>query len=181
DVELDYLPGKRLRGVVDYVYPELDPKTRTLKVRLRFDNTAEILRPNMFARVTIYGTETAPVVHVPQEALIRGGVVNRVVLAFGDGKFRVQPVEVGIEAGNRIEIRSGLSAGDRVVTSGQFLIDSESNIETALARMGSAQDRMQPEAGHSETELSNDAQPMDHSQHDKMPVEDREMGAEKPQ
>lgn len=181
DVELDYLPGKRLRGVVDYVYPELDPKTRTLKVRLRFDNTAEVLRPNMFARVTIYGTETAPVVHVPQEALIRGGVANRVVLALGNGEFRVQPVEVGIEAGNRIEIRSGLSAGDRVVTSGQFLIDSESNIETALARMGSAEDRMQPEAGHSETELSNDAQPMDHSQHDKIPVEDRAMGPEQPQ
>ncbi len=135
EVELDYLPGERRRGTVDYIYPELDPITRTLKIRLRFDNQDEILRPNMFARVTIYGTETPPVVHVPREALIRGGAVNRVVLALGDGKFRAQPVKLGIESGDRIEIRSGVAVGDLVVTSGQFLIDSESNIESALTRM----------------------------------------------
>ena len=135
EVELEYLPGKRLQGTVDYVYPELDPKTRTLKVRMRFDNEAELLRPNMFARVIIHGTETPAVVHVPRAALIRGGAVDRVVLALGDGKFRSQPVRIGIESGDRIEIRSGISAGDLVVTSGQFLIDSESNIEAALARM----------------------------------------------
>ena len=135
EVVLDYLPGRRWRGTVDYVYPELDPKTRTLKVRLRFANEDEILRPNMFARVTIHGAETAPVVHVPREAVIRGGAFNRVVLALGEGRFRSQPVELGIESGDRLEIRSGLSAGDVVVTSGQFLIDSESNIELALARM----------------------------------------------
>jgi Cu(I)/Ag(I) efflux system membrane fusion protein len=135
EVMLDYLPGEILQGTVDYVYPELDSKTRTLKVRLRFDNPAEALRPNMFSRVTIFGTETPPVVHVPQEALIRGGTVDRVVLALGGGRFRTQPVKVGIEAGDRVEIRSGLNVGDRVVTSGQFLIDSESNIDSALARM----------------------------------------------
>jgi Cu(I)/Ag(I) efflux system membrane fusion protein len=79
EVELDYLPGKRLQGTVDYIYPELDLKTRTLKVRLRFDNTSGFFRPNMFARVTIHGTETSPVVHVPREALIRGGASDRVV------------------------------------------------------------------------------------------------------
>lgn len=136
EFELDYLPGERWQGTVDYVYPELDSQTRTLKVRLRFDNSAELLRPNMFARVTIHGTETPSVMHVPQEALIRGGAVNRVVLALGEGRFRAQPVQVGMESGDRIEIRSGVSAGDRVVTSGQFLIDSESNIDSALARIG---------------------------------------------
>ena len=135
-MELEYLPGQRLQGTVDYVYPELDLKTRTLKVRMRFDNKSEVLRPNMFARVTIHGTETAAVVNVPREALIRGGAIDRVVLALGDGKFRSQQVQVGIESGNRIEIRSGIAAGDLVVTSGQFLIDSESNIDSALARMG---------------------------------------------
>ena len=135
EVELDYIPGERWKGTVDYVYPELDQKTRTLKVRLRFDNADEVLRPNMFARVTIYGTETSPVVHVPREALIRGGKVDRVVLAEGEGRFRAQPVDIGIEAGDRIEIRRGVSRGDQVVTSGQFLIDSESNIDAALARM----------------------------------------------
>jgi Cu(I)/Ag(I) efflux system membrane fusion protein len=135
EVELDYLPGQSWQGRVDYVYPALDPETRTLKVRLRFDNSSQRLRPNMFARVTIFGSDTDPVVHVPREALIRGGTVDRVVRALGDGKFRAQPVDVGIEAGNRVEIRSGLSAGDLIVTSGQFLIDSESNIESALMRM----------------------------------------------
>jgi len=135
EVELDYLPGKRLQGTVDYIYPELDLKTRTLKVRLRFDNTSGFFRPNMFARVTIHGTETSPVVHVPREALIRGGVSDRVVLALGDGKFRAQPVQIGIESGNRVEILSGIGTTDLVVTSGQFLIDSESNLESALARM----------------------------------------------
>jgi Cu(I)/Ag(I) efflux system membrane fusion protein len=135
EVELDYVPGQGWQGRVDYIYPELDAKTRTLKVRLRFDNTSRALRPNMFARISIFGSETTPVVHVPREALIRGGAVDRVVLALGGGRFRVQPVDIGIESGDRVEIRMGINEGDLVVTSGQFLIDSESNIEMALARM----------------------------------------------
>jgi Cu(I)/Ag(I) efflux system membrane fusion protein len=135
EVELDYLPGRRWQGTVDYVYPELDAITRTLKVRIRFDNEGKVLRPNMFARVTLLGAETAPVVHVPREALIRGGNVDRVVLSLGEGRFRAQPVETGLESGDRVAIRSGIAAGDLIVTSGQFLIDSESDIESALSRM----------------------------------------------
>ncbi len=151
-VELDYLPGEMLHGKVDYVYPELDPKTRTLKVRLRFDNVAEMLRPNMFARVTIQGDSAGDVVHVPREALIRGGSVDRVVVALGAGRFRAQPVKVGIESGDRVAILKGISAGDLVVVSGQFLIDSESNIEAALNRMDPSSD-----------------EPVDHSQHQEEP------------
>ena len=136
-VELDYLPGEALSGVVDYVYPELDPETRTLKVRLRFDNETRMLRPNMFARVVIHGDAIENIVHVPREAVIRGGTSNRVVIALGDGRFRSQTVSVGIESGERVAIRSGLEAGDRVVTSAQFLIDSESNIDAALQRLES--------------------------------------------
>jgi len=160
-VELDYLPGKMWHGEVDYVYPELDPKTRTLKVRLRFSNAAETLRPNMFARVMIQGDGFGEVVHVPREALIRGGSVNRVVLALGDGRFRAQPVQVGIESGDRVAIRKGVSAGDLVVVSAQFLIDSESNIGSALARMqGTADEVSDNPAGKDPME-----KPMDHSQH----------------
>ena len=148
-VELDYLPGQMWHGTVDYVYPELDPKTRTLKVRLRFDNADAVLRPNMFARVTIHGESTGEVVHVPREALIRGGTVDRVVIALGDGRFRSQPVRVGTESGDRVAILDGLSAGDPIIVSGQFLIDSESNIESALSNM----EQQAPE-------------PVDHSQHD---------------
>ncbi len=137
-VELDYLPGETWDGTVDYVYPELDPKTRTLKVRLRFDNQSESLQPNMFARVAILGEGVGDVVHIPREALIRGGSVNRVVLALPNGRFRSQPVKIGIESGDRIAIREGIAAGDRIVASGQFLIDSESNIEAALDRLESS-------------------------------------------
>ncbi|MGD8323399.1 MAG: efflux RND transporter periplasmic adaptor subunit, partial [Gammaproteobacteria bacterium] len=144
-VRLDYLPGQRWSGTVDYVYPELDPRTRTLQVRLRFDNQTEVLRPNMFARVEIAASETDPVLHVPREAVIRGGDVDRVVLALGEGRFRAQPVEIGIEAGDRIEIRSGVEEGDLIVTSGQFLIDSESNIDSALRRMDPGMDMGMPE------------------------------------
>jgi len=153
-VELDYLPGEMLHGTVDYVYPELDPKTRTLKVRLRFDNQTERLQPNMFARVTIDGEGFGQVVHIPREALIRGGTENRVVLALPDGRFRSQPVKVGIESGDRVAIRSGISEGDLIVASGQFLIDSESNIDAALSRMEPAPDK-----------TPSDEMEMDHSQH----------------
>lgn len=142
-VELDYLPGETLHGVVDYIYPELDPQTRTLKVRLRFDNAATALRPNMFARVRISGDAINDVVHVPREAVIRGGSVDRVVVALGNGRFRAQPVSLGTESGDRIAILRGLSDGDEVVVSGQFLIDSESNIDAALARMNDDEDPIQ--------------------------------------
>ncbi len=168
-VELDYVPGETWHGEVDYVYPELDPKTRTLKVRLRFDNASTVLRPNMFARVSIMGDDIGNVVHVPREALIRGGKVNRVVVALGDGRFKAQPVTIGIESGDRVAIRRGLSQGDEVVTSGQFLIDSESNIEAALSRMNSG------------TEVDNDLMPaMDHSQH-VMPTEQEIESEEMPE
>jgi len=145
EVELDYLPGERWTAKVDYVYPELDPDARTLTVRLRLDNPGRRLRPNMFAHVRIAGEPSPPVVHVPREALIRGGSVDRVVVALGAGHFRAQPVEPGIETGDRVEIRRGIDAGQRIVTSGQFLIDSESNIDTALSRLDEGDDA---HAGH---------------------------------
>ncbi len=134
-VELDYLPGIVLSGTVDYVNPELDPKTRTLKVRLRFDNEGTRLLPNMFARVVIEGAAIDNIVHVPREAVIRGGSSNRVVVDSGNGMFESRRVLIGIESGDRVAIRRGLREGERVVTSAQFLIDSESNIDVALERM----------------------------------------------
>jgi len=174
-VQLDYVPGKTWHGAVDYVYPELDPQTRTLKVRIRFENEEQTLRPNMFARVTILGDDTGPVVNVPREAVIRGGKFDRVVVDVGDGRFRSRPVTIGIESGDRIAIRAGLAAGERIVTSGQFLIDSESNIEAALANMaepsGQAMEHgagdMSPQPmDHEATDVP--AEPMDHSAHDGM-------------
>jgi Cu(I)/Ag(I) efflux system membrane fusion protein len=114
----------------------------------------------MFARVTIHGADTGPVVHVPREAVIRGGTIDRVVLALGEGRFRSLPVTLGIESHDRVAIRSGLKAGEEIVVSGQFLIDSESNIEAALARMDAGDEEMQQD--HSEMDHGE----MDHSEMD---------------
>jgi Cu(I)/Ag(I) efflux system membrane fusion protein len=134
-VQLDYRPGLELTGVVDYVYPELDAETRTLKVRLRFENSGARLLPNMFARVQIDAAPIDDIVHVPSEAIVRGGRSNRVVVALDDGRFESREVLVGIESGDRVAIRRGLSAGEHVVVSGQFLIDSESNVDQAFERL----------------------------------------------
>jgi Cu(I)/Ag(I) efflux system membrane fusion protein len=120
------------------VKPELEPETRTLKVRLRFDNNGARLLPNMFARVLIDGSPIEDIVHVPREAVVRGGASSRVVVDLGDGLFESRKVLVGIESGERVAIRRGLKEGERVVVSAQFLIDSESNIGAALERLETA-------------------------------------------
>lgn len=137
--ELDYLPGQIWEGEVDYIYPELDPTTRTLRVRIKFDNQKMVIRPNMFASVAIFSESSDAVVHIPREAVIRGGVVDRVVVALTETKFRSVPVVTGMESAGRIEILEGIAEGDVVVVSGQFLIDSESNIDSALARLSDSQ------------------------------------------
>jgi len=132
---LPFLPDKSWQGKVEYVYPTLDPKTRTLKVRLRFDNADEQLKPNMYSNVTIFAKPRRKVLSIPREALIRTGNEQRVIVAMGEGKFIPMKVRVGIETRSRIEILSGLTEGDVVVTSSQFLIDSESSLQASLARM----------------------------------------------
>jgi Cu(I)/Ag(I) efflux system membrane fusion protein len=136
EVRLPYRPGRVWEGEVEYIYPKLDPRTRTLKVRLAFDNPEEDLKPNMFADVTLYAGPKDDVLHIPREALIRSGKAERVILALGDGRFQAREVTAGLETGDWVEILAGLEAGERVVTSGQFLIDSESSLKASLARMG---------------------------------------------
>ena len=106
-MELDFLPGETWRGKVDFVYPLLDAKTRTLKVRVRFDNPGERLKPNMFARVQIRPQLDEPVVAVPSEAVIRSGGMERVVLAMGEGRFKSVEVTTGQQADGLIAIRDG--------------------------------------------------------------------------
>ncbi|MCK4865469.1 MAG: efflux RND transporter periplasmic adaptor subunit [Gammaproteobacteria bacterium] len=142
EVKLSYLPGREWEGEVEYIYPSLDPKTRTLKVRLRFDNEDEALKPNMFADVTIYGGAKREVVIIPREALIRTGNDTRVIVSIGEGRFQPRDVTAGIESGEFIEIINGINVGDKIVTSGQFLIDSEASLKASIARMSSSNDAM---------------------------------------
>ena len=135
EVRLSYLPGKVWEGKVEYIYPSLDLKTRTLKARLRFDNPDEKLKPNMFANVVIYGGAKKEVLIIPSEALIRTGSDTRVILSMGKGRYQPREVTIGIESADQIEIVAGLVEGDQVVTSGQFLIDSEASLKASIARM----------------------------------------------
>lgn len=132
---LPYLPSKIWQGVVDYVYPRLDPKTHTLRVRLTFPNPDLTLKPNMYANVKIISKTIKDALAIPKQALIRTGEQDRVILALGKGRFKAQPVKIGIESGDYYQILSGLKAGNKVVTSAQFLIDSESNIKAAASRL----------------------------------------------
>ena len=147
EVTLSYLPGREWEGKVEYIYPSLDPKTRTLKVRLRFENKDESLKPNMFAKVAIYGGAKREVLIIPREALIRTGNDQRVIISLGKGRFKARKVVAGIESGEFIEIIKGLNEGDRVVTSGQFLIDSEASLKASIARMSSKDDKKDDMAG----------------------------------
>jgi Cu(I)/Ag(I) efflux system membrane fusion protein len=137
DANLPYMPDKIWEGTVEYVYPSLDSKTRSLKVRLRFDNVDEQLKPNMYANVIIYAKPRRKVLTIPREALIRTGNEQRVIVAMGEGKFVPMKVQVGIETDRSVEVLGGLAEGDKVVTSSQFLIDSESSLRASLSRMGS--------------------------------------------
>ncbi len=134
-IQIEALPGRTFTGEVHYIYPELERTTRTLKVRIPLPNPDGVLRPNMYAHVTIISSSTEPTVHIPREALLRRERGSRVVLDVGGGKFRSQFVVPGIESGDRVEIREGLEENARIVVSGHFLIDSESNLDTALDRM----------------------------------------------
>ncbi|MFQ2057144.1 efflux RND transporter periplasmic adaptor subunit [Aeromonas veronii] len=132
---LDYAPGRSWQGRVDYLYPTLDAATRTLKVRLRFDNPDEFLKPNMFAKVSIRTGQGEPQLVVPSEAVIRTGSQDRLVLALGDGNFKSVAVTLGPQFGDKVAIKAGVEAGDNIVSSAQFLLDSESAIDSDFQRM----------------------------------------------
>lgn len=135
EARLNYMPGEVFSGEVEYVYPTLDPATRTLRVRLRFSNPDERLKPNMYADVTIYGETHLDALSIPREALIRGPERDRVVRAMGEGQYRVHEVMTGIESGEWVEIVAGLKAGDQVVTSAHFLLDSEASLSGSIQRL----------------------------------------------
>ncbi len=135
DMKVGALPGKSWQGSVDYIYPVLDSKTRTLQVRVRFDNSDEKLKPNMYAQLNIHAQSEQETLFIPREALIRSGTMDRVVKSLGEGKYLSVAVKTGIESGNEIEILAGLKINETIVTSAQFLIDSESSLTASFERM----------------------------------------------
>ena len=132
------LPGKVFKGSVSAILPEVNPATRTLKARVELANPDGELKPGMFATVNFTPAARAEVLVVPSEAVIKTGKRSVVIVAQAEGRFAPVEVETGVEASGRTEIRSGLAAGQKVVVSGQFLIDSEASLRGAETRMGEA-------------------------------------------
>lgn len=145
---LDYLPGKTWQGQVDYIYPTLDAKTRTVKIRLRFKNEDREFKPNMFAQIIIHTRGEESALLIPKEALIRTGNQDRVVLALGEGSFKSIEVRVGRFDSESVEILEGLSDGEKVVSSAQFLLDSESSKSSDFKRMNHAASEDDSSAGN---------------------------------
>ena len=135
-IELPHQPGRVFEGRIDYVYNMLNTNTRSATARVVLSNTeGENFRPGMYATVYLLGTETPPGPVIPDEAVIRTGRRELVILSEGDGRFRPQEVLVGLQAAGKAQILEGLEGGELIVTSAQFLIDSEARLKSAIGAM----------------------------------------------
>jgi RND family efflux transporter MFP subunit len=135
DVTFTYFPGESFRGTVRFIEPEFSEKTRTLRVKLEVPNPKRRLRAGMFATVTFQPVAARDAITVPSLAVLRTGQRNVVVVDLGAGRFTPQTVILGHQGGEYVEILSGLEEGDRIITSAQFLIDSEANLQEAIQKM----------------------------------------------
>ena len=134
-VTLDYLPGRKFQGKVSYVYPYLEGKTRTATARIELVNPGIALKPDMFAHVELAPRVAGKTVLIPSDAVIRSGIRNVVIIARGEGRFQPREVSLGLEGeGGTVQVLSGLSGGEQIVVSAQFLLDSESNLKEALKK-----------------------------------------------
>ncbi len=146
------MPDRTFNGTVNALLPEVNAQTRSVRARIVLANPGAALKPGMFATVAFGGAQAAPAVLVPSEAVINTGKRNVVIVDAGNGRFTPVEVAVGRESGEVTEIRSGLAAGQRVVVSGQFLVDSEASLKGALTRIAATGDVVaqaaDPHAGH---------------------------------
>ena len=129
------LPGIVLKGKVSALLPEVNPATRTIKARIELANPGSRIVPGMFATINFAPAARTQVLLVPSEAVIQTGRRSVVIVAQGDGRFAPAEVEIGIDSDGQTEIRKGLQVGQKVVVSGQFLVDSEANLKSATMRM----------------------------------------------
>lgn len=152
-MQVNGIPGRTFSGQLTYIYPYAESKTRTVKVRLVFNNPEMLLRPDMFATVTIHAESQENSVVIPAEAVVRSGLREQVFVVRGPGKFAPREVKLGVSSGGLIQVIDGLMPGEEIVTSSQFLIDSESKLREATAKMlesGAAKEsaKMEKKAGN---------------------------------
>lgn len=132
-VDIDAFPGQRFEAKVTYLYPTLNAPTRTTPVRLELKNPNGLLRPGMFAHVDLASAGSTPRLAIPASAVIDDGQRQIVLLVLGEGRFKPQPVRLGLRGNDFVEVLDGVEAGDRLVVAANFLIDAESNLKAALA------------------------------------------------
>ncbi len=135
EMTLSYLPGAAFKGKITYLYPYLESKTRTIKARIEFDNADGRLRPDMYADVEINTAPKEEVLVVPKEAVIHSGERNVIIIDKGKGFFEPRDISIGLESKDYYEVLQGVAEGEKVVTSSQFLIDSESRLKEAINKM----------------------------------------------
>jgi Cu(I)/Ag(I) efflux system membrane fusion protein len=135
EMRLAGVPGRVFKGHLAFIYPYAEAKTRTIKVRLVFDNAELLLKPDMFVEVTIYAGKQVDAVVIPSEAVIRSGAKTQVFIVRGAGKFEPRQITTGLASNGDIAVLDGVKEGEEVVTSAQFLIDSESKLHEATAKM----------------------------------------------
>lgn len=139
EITLDAFPGRRWNGEVLFFRPSMNPQTQTLTGFIEVNNSNGLLRPKMYATVHIRLPGVRNALVVPAQSVLHSGERAVVVVAEGDGRFTPREVEPGLESEGRLQVLKGLEVGEQVVTSSQFLIDSESNLRTAIARLLSAE------------------------------------------
>ncbi len=147
------IPGEVFTGKVTYIYPYLESQTRTNRVRLEFNNSDLRLKPDMFANVTLMASRQVDAIVIPTEAIVRSGTDNQVFVVRGAGKFEPRTVILGVSSDGLTQILSGVKAGEEVVVSSQFLIDSESKLREATQKM---MDVLESKARESATETNGD-------------------------
>jgi len=135
EMALASLPGEVFGGVLSYIYPYAEAKTRTTKVRVVFENTDFKLRPEMLADIKIHADVQHDVLVIPTEAVVRSSDETQVFVDRGEGKYEPRTVRLGVSSGNQVVVLSGLGQAEKVVTSAQFLIDSESKLNEAISKM----------------------------------------------
>ena len=147
EMQLASVPGTTFYGHLAYIYPYAESKTRTIKVRLKFDNLGLVLKPELFADITIHADKQLDAVVIPAEAVLRSGITERIFVVRAPGKFEPRVVKLGLSSEGLVQVLEGLDAGEEVVVSSQFLIDSESKLREAMKKMLDANEPEQEKHG----------------------------------
>lgn len=141
DIKYNFFPGQNFKGKVSFIYPTVGSKSRTAKIRIDISNIKGELKPEMFASVKIKGKDLGNVITIPESAVLRSGKTDVVISSLGEGKFKPLNVKLGGYSDGYYQVMKGVNDGDVVVTSAQFLIDSESNLKAAVNQFQSSSEQ----------------------------------------